>query len=55
MGHLKIVLRSYSISSGSTFKDDYFAADCGEFDNDDQTLVGETINICYIVDKVDFF
>jgi len=46
--------RSYSISSGSTFKDDYFAADCGEFDNDDQTLVGETINICYTVDKVDF-
>lgn len=46
--------RSYSISAGSTFKDDYFAIDCGEFDNDDQSLVGETINICYTVDNIEF-
>lgn len=46
--------RSYSISASSIFKDNYFAVDCGEFDNDDQSLVGETINICYTVDKIQF-
>lgn len=46
----------FSISAGSsTFKDDYFAIDCGEFDNSDQTLVGQTINICYTVDNISFF
>jgi hypothetical protein len=46
----------YSISDSSlTFKDDYLAVDCGEFDNDDQTLVGQTINICYTVDNISFF
>jgi hypothetical protein len=46
----------YSISaSSSTFKDDYFAKDCGGFDNNDQTLVGQTINICYTVDNISFF
>jgi hypothetical protein len=46
--------KSYSISSGPTFKDDYFAVDCGDFDNDNQSLVGETINICYTVDNISF-
>jgi hypothetical protein len=46
--------KSYSISSGPTFKDDYFAVECGGFDNDDQSLVGETINICYTIDNIYF-
>jgi hypothetical protein len=45
---------SYSISAGQTFKDDYFAANCGAFDNDDQSSVGETINICYTIDRITF-
>ena len=45
----------YSISAGSTFKNDYFASDAGDFDNDDQSHVGETISICYTVDNISFF
>jgi len=45
---------SYSISEGSSeFKDDYFAIDCGEFNNDNQSLVGQAIKICYTIDKID--
>jgi hypothetical protein len=44
----------YSISAGSTFKNDYFASDAGDFDNNDQGLVGETICPCYTIDSVSF-
>jgi hypothetical protein len=44
----------YSISAGSTFKNGYLASDAGDFNNDDQSLVGQTINICYIIDSVSF-
>jgi hypothetical protein len=46
--------QDYSISAGETFKNDYFASDAGDFDNNDQSLVGKTINICYTIDKVSF-
>jgi hypothetical protein len=43
----------YSISSGSsTFKNDYLASDAGDFDNNDQTHVGETICPCITIDNV---
>lgn len=44
----------YSISAGSEFKSDYLASDAGDFDNNDQSHVGETIDICYTVDNVSF-
>ena len=44
----------YSISAGSTFKNDYLASDAGDFDNTDQSRAGETINICYTIDNVSF-
>jgi hypothetical protein len=46
--------QDYSISAGETFKNDYFASDAGDFDNNDQSLVGKTINICYTIDNVSF-
>jgi hypothetical protein len=44
----------YSISAGSTFKNDFLASDAGDFDNNDQSLVGETICPCYTIDSVSF-
>jgi hypothetical protein len=44
----------FSISAGETFKNDYFASDAGDFDNSDQSLVGETINACYIIDNISY-
>jgi hypothetical protein len=44
----------YSISAGSTFKNDYLASDAGDFDNNDQSHVGETICPCYTIDSVSF-
>jgi hypothetical protein len=47
----------YSISAGSsTFKNDYLASSIiAEFDNSDQSLVGETIGICYTIDNIQYF
>ena len=44
----------YSISAGSTFKNDYLASDAGDIDNSDQSAVGEAIYICSTVDSVSF-
>jgi hypothetical protein len=44
----------YSISSASTFKNDYLASDAGDFDNSNQGLVGQTICSCYTIDNVSF-
>jgi len=44
----------YSISAGSTFKNDYFASDAGDFDNSNQSYVGETICPCHTIDSVSF-
>ena len=44
----------YSISAGETFKNDYLASDAGDFDNSNQSLVGETICPCVTVDDVSF-
>jgi len=46
--------QDYSISAGETFKNDYFASDAGDFDNNDQSQVGKTINICYTIKNVSF-
>jgi hypothetical protein len=45
----------YSISAGSTFKNDYFASGViAQFSNSNQSLVGETICPCYTIDSVSF-
>ena len=44
----------YSISSASTFKNDYLVSDSGDFDNSNQALVGQTIYACATVDSVSF-
>ena len=44
----------YSISAGSTFKNNYLASDAGDIDNSDQSAVGEAIYICSTVDSVEF-
>jgi hypothetical protein len=44
----------YSISAGSTFKDDYLASDAGDFDNSDQSAVGQIILTCATIDSVSF-
>jgi len=45
----------YSISAGSTFKNDYFASSViATFTNSDQSYVGETICPCYTIDSVSF-
>ena len=44
----------YSISVGSTFKNDYLASDAGDFDNSNQSYVGQAICPCITVDSVSF-
>jgi hypothetical protein len=44
----------YSISAGGIFKQYYFAANAGDFDNNDQSHVGQTIVACATIDNVSF-
>jgi hypothetical protein len=44
----------YSISAGETFKNDYLASDAGDFNNSDQSHVGEAICPCITIDNVSF-
>jgi hypothetical protein len=44
----------YSISAGSTFKNDYLASNAGDFDNSNQSYVGQSICPCITVDSVSF-
>lgn len=46
----------YALTAGSTFKDNYYAVDCGQFDDTSESLVGveEIISICYTVDEINF-
>ena len=45
--------QGYSLSTGSTFKEDYYAADGGEVTN--ESLEDEQLSYCYTIDNISFF